>query len=304
MADAGRIIVNRDFHGGYESMRNISQRWGYFSNWANENDVRKMENVTPELVIKYGQFLQGQIDSGKRTSASVPKNYVSAVNTVMKLATNNAWKSVRPGKDCGIQSRTYISTESKAMSEATHNAALSIVGDRIACLLVLQRAFGLRFKESCLLSPKSALPEALKHGHISLRAGTKGGRFRTVPCRPRGIPALEAAILIQDGRSMIPKGMSFKDFQDECYAVMKGIGKHGSAFHSERHAYAQERYTEITGAPAPVDAHWPRKERIMRLAEFLSITNDEAKLIDHAARLKISIELGHNRTDITNNYLG
>ena len=302
MAFAGRMIIERRFHGSDQSKADIAQRWGFFSKFAAERGVKKMENVTTELVIQYGQSLQCELDSGERKTSSAPKNYVSAVNTVMRLATDHQWVPVRPGKDCGIQPRKYLPTETKALPEATHQTAQRIIGERIAAMMALQRAFGLRFKESCLLNPKLALREALKHGRITLKAGTKGGKRRSVPCRPSGIAALEKAILVQDGRSMIPKTMSYADFRKECYqaAALAGI----SGFHCERHFYAQSRYTEITGAPAPINAGWTRRERILNLAALLNIDEDKAKQIDHDARLQISHELGHNRPGITRVYTG
>lgn len=301
MADAGQLILNKKFHGGYQSKYDIGQRWGFFSKWAAGKGVKKMEKVTPELVVEYGQSLQAELTAGLRLSSSAPKNYVSAVNTVMKLATSYQWKTVRPGKDCGIQRRVYIPVESKAMTLSTHQTAIKVIGDRVACLMELQRAFGLRFKESCLLSPKLALRSAKKYGHITLRAGTKGGKLRRVTCRPCGITALESAIKFQDGRSMIPDSMSYAQFREDCYAQARLAG---IRFHDERHFYAQSRYTEITGAPAPIEVRWSRKERIAQLAAFLNIEMDAARIIDQDARLIISIELGHNRTGITNAYLG
>jgi hypothetical protein len=58
--------------------------------------------------------------------------------------------------------------------------------------------------------------------------------------------------------------------------------------HGLRHAYALDRYKELTGHHAPVRSDEP-------------IPRDK---IDLAARAVISEELGHNRVDITNNYLG
>jgi Integrase len=302
MSIAGRMVVDRNFHGGYQSKADIAQRWGYFCKWvADEHGVKKMENLTPEHVIAYGRHLQSQLDAGERTSSSAPKNYVSAVNTVLRLATNGKWKPVRPGRDCGIQPRSYVATESKAMTQYTHESAKRVVGEKITCLLDLQRAFGLRFKESCLLNPTLALREALKHGQITLTAGTKGGKRRTIPCRPCGVAALERAIAVQDGRSMIPKNLSYVEFRTECYEQAK-LAKIG--FHSERHHYAQERYTEITGAPSPVHAGWLRRERLEKLANYLAVSVEEAKKIDTSARLQISIELGHNRESISNVYIG
>lgn len=301
MATAGHIVVENWFHGGFQSKRDISHRWNYFCRWSAERGIKRMENITRQLVIEYGQSLQLELDAGERKSSSAPKNYVSAVNTVLRLATQGAWKAVKPGRDCGIVARSYIPNESKAMSLASHHIALKIVDDRISCMMGLQRAFGLRFRESCLLNPKLALKEALKDDRITLRAGTKGGKLRRVPCRPCGIAALEKAISVQDGRSLIPKNMSYVDFQKLCYSQAKqaGIG-----FHSERHFYAQDRYRELTGAPSPVEAGWSRKERITKLSAYLNITTHEAKEIDIDARYQISKELGHHRTEITNAYLG
>ena len=301
MAVAGRMIVDCKFHGGYQSKADIAQRWGYFCKWAITQGIKKMELITHDLIIQYGRHLQSELDAGERKSSSAPKNYVSAINTVLRLATNEEWKAVKPGRDCGIQPRKYIPDETKAMPESTHQTAQRMVGERIACLMELQRTFGLRFKESCLLNPKLALKEAIKYGRITLKAGTKGGKKRRVPCRPQGISALEKAVLIQDGRSMIPVDRSYCEFRKECYeqASIAGIG-----FHSERHYYAQERYQEITSAPAPIDAGWSRRDRLLNLSKYLGISEEIAKQIDHDARLQISIELGHNRVGITNVYVG
>jgi hypothetical protein len=141
----------------------------------------------------------------------------------------------------------------------------------------------------------------MRYGRITVKAGTKGGKKRQVPCLPQGIQVLELAMQVQDGRSMIPKTKSYVEFHDECYEIAH---KAGIRFHSERHFYAQERYREITSAPSPIDAGWSRKERISKLANYLNTTKEQAKIIDHDARLQISIELGHNRVEITNVYVG
>jgi site-specific recombinase XerD len=303
---AGRMILQRRSRCGFKTQDDYADRWRLFCTWASERNVKKMELVTKELLIEYGQHLQKQLEAGEHKSASAPKNYVSAVNAVMKLATNGEWKSVLPGVDCGIQKRSYIPTVNKAATDAEYRNAQRVVDDRISSLLALERAFGLRFKESALLNAKAALKEATIKGFITVKAGTKGGRKRTVPCRPVGITALEQAANIQNGRSMIPnitlpKEMTYVLFRQECYAI---AGEKGFNFHSERHAYAQERYREIMNAPSPIEAGWPRKERFVKLAEYLNINKAEARELDKSARLTISIELGHSRVEITNAYLG
>lgn len=313
---AGRMILQRRSRNGFKTQHDYADRWRLFCSWASEQNVKKMENVTPDIVVEYGRHLQSQLEAGVYASASAPKNYVSAVNAVMKLATRGKWQSVLPGSDCGIQKRVYIPKENKAITDAGHAKAQSASGERISALLGLQRAFGLRFKESALLNAKLALKEASTKGFISVKAGTKGGRKRTVPCRPLGIAALEQAVAVQDGRSMIPRyvtdpetgaqkdvsaEITYYKFRQECYNV---ASEQGFKFHSERHAYAQERYREITSAPSPIEPGWPRKERFKHLAEYLNISETEAREIDNAARQIVSTELGHSRVEITNAYLG
>jgi hypothetical protein len=62
--------------------------------------------------------------------------------------------------------------------------------------------------------------------------------------------------------------------------------------HGLRHAYAQERYRELTGrAPPAAGTSW-------------SGLTPQEKIEDRQARLTISEELGHGREQITAVYLG
>ena len=63
--------------------------------------------------------------------------------------------------------------------------------------------------------------------------------------------------------------------------------------HGHRHAYAQERYQELTGWSAPAAGGPPSQ----------SLT-PEQKGLDQEARLTISRELGHEREAVTAVYLG
>jgi len=301
MLDAGRMVLRERSRNGFKTQDDYIDRWRLFCGYAKENGVTKMEQVDRSFVIGYGQHLQRQLDSGVYRSASAPKNYLSAVNCVLKLATQGEWKTVRPGSDCGIERRKYIPKTTKSISENKHAQMQENVGERIAHLLALQRAFGLRFKESCLLDPKAALKHVEKYGFISVKAGTKGGRPRHVPCTENGKRILEQAAKIQKGKSMVPHKMSYIKFRQECYAQAQIAGFN---FHSERHAYAQNRYRELVNAPSPIEAGWEHKGRIEKLAEHLAIPFDEAKDLDKRSRLRISIELGHSRVEISNAYLG
>ena len=122
------------------------------------------------------------------------------------------------------------------------------------------------------------------------------------------VPSFEAtyaerAAEIQGGdRSMIPAAQTYASFQAESYRELREAN--GQGFHGERHTYAQERYSELTGAPAPVAAAWGREERFERLAEHLGVSIGEAKAIDQDAREQVAQELGHGRCEVTNAYLG
>jgi hypothetical protein len=63
--------------------------------------------------------------------------------------------------------------------------------------------------------------------------------------------------------------------------------------HGLRHAYAQQRYKELTGWTAPV-AGGPTSKQL----------NPEQRALDYEARTMISHELGHARAEISAVYLG
>jgi hypothetical protein len=221
----------------------------------------------------------------------------------MAIATEGKWSSVSPTRDCGIDQRSGIATENRAISEAQHDELKAGVGERLGAMLDLQRSLGLRFEESSKLDAGRALSEAQKTGQVSISAGTKGGLERTVPASPEAIAALERAAAIQcKDRSMIPASDSYRDFQQMAYRELREAG--GNGFHGERHAFAQERYEALTGAPAPVVEGWGRDERFERLADALGVSVDEAKAIDQEARQQVAEELGHGRIEVTNAYLG
>ncbi|MBS3952402.1 MAG: integrase domain-containing protein [Methylomicrobium sp.] len=301
MFTAGRMLLKDRSLNGFKTQSDYIDRWRLFVMYAEEKGVKKMEQVTASFVIDYGQHLQKQLEAGVYSSASAPKNYLSTVNCVMRLATGGQWKTVRPSKDCGIERRKYIPKTSKALPEAKHQEVQQAVDDRLSLIIDLQRALGLRFKESCLFDANAALKQLGKFGYITIHSGTKGGRPRRLPCDNEMRKVMEAAVEIQSGKSLIPKEMTYIKFRQECYQQAK---TNEMSFHSERHAFAQKRYRDIVNAPCPLEAGWEHRGRIGKLAEYLSISETEAKRIDEEARLKISMELGHSRVEISNAYLG
>ena len=299
MSRAGDAALKNLSGLSFSGIATLSERWGEFCKWAQAEGIKKMENVTRETVINYGNRLADRVALGE-LSAATAQNYVSAANRVMGIARGDNAVSVSPTRDCGIPKRSGIATESRAIGEKEHAATQGRVSPRLGALAGLQREFGLRFKESCLLNVRKALQEAKTLGHVRIVDGTKGGRARTVPiARPeRQMAALERAAALQDGRSMVPAGRRYIDFARACY---RELGNH----HGERHSYAQARYEALTGSPCPLAAnvaHGAAHHRF--LAGRLGVTAAQARGLDQQARLQIAEELGHGRIDITHKYLG
>jgi integrase len=171
----------------------------------------------------------------------------------------------------------------------------------VLVLLNLQRTLGLRFKESALLDARQSLLQADKYRAVTILSGTKGGKRRDVPVSSEAKAALKQAANIQDGRSMIPSGMSYVKFRQECYAKAQ---QHQFNFHAQRHHYAQSRYKDLTGVPAPITTGVPRKNWLAFVADCVGVGADRAESIDRTARSTLSNELGHNRLEVVSVYIG
>ena len=155
--------------------------------------------------------------------------------------------------------------------------------------LKLIEAFGLRVEEAIKIRPAQADKGVL----LELQGSwTKGGRRRQLPISTeKQVEALAYAIEIAGNGSLIPADKSFiqqrKSFDHQ--TLKAGLRN----LHGLRHAFAQQRYVELTGWPSP-KAGGPSKS---------SLTPSELKL-DRWARKIISEELGHSRIGITKVYIG
>ena len=150
-------------------------------------------------------------------------------------------------------------------------------------------AFGLRREESIKIRPQWA-----DRGDklVLMDSWTKGGREREIPIGTQEQRALlEIAKSFVGGGSLIPKEMSYvgqlNRFKGQC--AQAGI-RH---VHGHRHCYAQMRYQQLTGWACPTKGG-PRSRQL----------TPEQKIVDGDARLTITEELGHGRTQITAAYLG
>ena len=170
--------------------------------------------------------------------------------------------------------------------------------ERVAAIVRLARATGMRLREAILADLPRLHREAEHLGRINIQDGTKGGRSGA--SAPRWIVVNEEVkAALQLARKASPTGSRNLLARDESYAAFlqqtvlparETLHKQGlKGFHELRAAYACERYEQITGHAAPVNGgHCYRIDRDL----------------DQQARQQISVELGHNRNEVVSAYIG
>jgi integrase len=180
--------------------------------------------------------------------------------------------------------------------------------------VMLMRDFGMRFQEAAKFRPE----ENIQGNRIDIVYGTKGGRDRDfefqyekdlgerrqfdINERQREtIQQLNQYLERQNVVSLSRMFEKYKNFENNTRNEYKkaGITKEGVGTpHGLRHAYAQERYKDLTGWKPP--AQLTDEER----RTFRGSMSKEARELDRSVRLEISHELGHGRTQVSSNYIG
>lgn len=298
MISAGRIALSNAASRGelsFASADTIADRWSHLSRFAKNEGIGRMERIDASLVRRFGQHLAVKVKDGQ-LSAAYTQNLISAVNTVMSLATRGTWESISPTRDCGIPQRSSVRQVAPAGYDrqqfVTAIQALREQGlDRQASVAEFARELGLRSKEGSLLDTVKALKEAQIKGQVTITEGTKGGRSRvvTISSDRQQQALLRAAAAQGDGRNIIPTDNTWKTWREGGLRngrealQMNGI----SRYHELRASYACERYRALTGHNAPVLG-----------GQIVS------RAIDLAAREQIAAELGHGRIDVVAAYVG
>lgn len=187
-----------------------------------------------------------------------------------------------------VERRVYVTGESKARD--LEQQKLDSISDQYTKnALKLQAAFGLRREEAIKFSPSYAD----KGDRITLKASwTKGGKARDIP-----ISNEEQRRVLDEARRFAGRGAlipSNKNYIQQVRTYERNTAKAGlDKNHGLRHAYAQQRYQELTGRNCPAQGGTQRRD-----------LDVQAREEDREARLIISRELGHEREAITAVYLG
>lgn len=221
----------------------------------------------------------------------------SSAGTIKNNMSHIRWWARKVGKEdiipldnqaLTIPSRSLIPEETKA--QYLSKAELDSISDvRIRLSIQLQQEFGLR-REECLKFTPSYADQG---SFLQLKGSwTKGGRAREIPVVSTTQRELLNRVRSTAGTgSMIPPDTSYASWNRHYKAVASKCGF--SNLHGLRHGYAQRRYQALTGWLSPFAGGPLRKE-----------LNAAQKDLDIQARLRVSRELGHNRLEITNVYLG
>jgi integrase len=194
----------------------------------------------------------------------------------------------RSNEHYGIPDRRFVTNESKAKT-VTHEQLERVRDEHVRMSLELQQAFGLRREEAMKFQPSFAD----RGDHLVLKTSwTKGGRERAIPIRTDAQrELLKRARRLAGLGSLIPSNRNYRQ-QMRIYegnTCRAGLSK----MHGLRHAYAQNRYEELTGWKAPATGGPSSK-----------LLTQEQRELDHEARLIISHELGHDREAVVSAYLG
>lgn len=266
-------------------------RWKRFCRFCESLMIFEVEKISAEVLITYADTCAG-------LATATAQNYISSVNSVMKILDKN-WKSVSPK---GLIGRSRSSVRKKPVSLSYSDIQLAIdelknQGEiELAAVISLAANFGLRRRECVLLDIKTAIKEVKKQGSFDVVKGTKGGRgrhvSRLIPCNEILLRQLEKINEnLESSRSLIPDGMNLKQFYDVisnyCLPVLRKNGI--DRLHDLRVFYACQRYEKLTGFSPPCNR---------------SSGNLASPLNDHEAREIISNELGHSRVQIVSAYIG
>jgi integrase len=274
-------------------------RWCRSEDGPGYNDARLIDRRTLQ---DYAAYLRQQIQQGELCIATA-QNRLSSVNrTLAALRGDQDVRIASPSQALGLRRSSVRTRAPDGQDRQQVRRVLEVLGvqhqDRVAAIVRLARATGMRLREAILADLPRLQHEAEHFGRINIQDGTKGGRSGA--SAPRWVVANEEVkAALQLARKASPTGSRNLLARDESYATFlqqtllparETLREQGlKGFHELRAAYACERYEQLTGHAAPVNGgHCYRIDRDL----------------DQQARQQISLELGHNRIDVVSAYIG
>ena len=277
-------LCRRNRDGSYRTQADRERQLTLIANQFHTLGYRKMntQSLKPkhvEALVKHWQREDISVGAIKNR-LTVIRWWAQKVNRQNVVARSN--------DHYGIPDRQFVTNRSKARTVTLPD--LERVRDlHVRMSLELQQAFGLRREEAIKFQPSFAD----RGDHIALKASwTKGGKPREIPVRTdEQRSVLDRVRQLAGNGSLIPSSRNYRQQLRiyERHTANAGLSK----MHGLRHAYAQARYQELTGWPAPAAG-----------GPIVKAVTAEQKLVDQEARLAISRELGHERIQVVGIYLG
>jgi site-specific recombinase XerC len=199
-----------------------------------------------------------------------------------------AWVLARDNSHYGIPERQYVATTSKACTVTARDLA-QVRDPYVRMSLALQQAFGLRRAEAMKCQPAYAD----RGDRLVLKASwAKGKKAREIPIRTAAQRAvLDRAHRLAGRGSLIPADRTYIQQLKLYERQTAAAGLHH--LDGVRQAYAQQRYQELTGWPAPAAGGPPH-----------TALTPTQQVQDAAARRTIGQELGHTQARSTVGVLG
>jgi hypothetical protein len=298
---AGKLAA-ANFYPSYGSSALVARRWALFVLYLREStEIRRMENITRDVVVEYGLHLKVRCETGALSRHSVVC-YMSAVNTILAIGRGDNLLRVSPVRDLQL-SRSLKAEKIDRGARFSWDLCCKL-GAANKTLCKLHRSWGLRFEEAAKLDARKALAEVLSTEKITIAAGTKGGKARTVVLREGALQIdvlREAADLQGDQKSLIPSDLKYAVFASRAH---NKAYHHGVRFHDARHAFCQALYLRLTGWKSPIALSLSKKKHLKFTMLEHDLSEVEYRSIDQNARKTIAREMGHERVSVTTSYLG
>jgi integrase len=297
MGYAGLQSLKSYYGGGHHSsVHSHAARWGESCRWLREHEgIRDATQITQEIVEKYAKYVADKVEANE-ISVAYAQNLLSSVNVTLQALRGDSSIKVSPAKSVGQRCTVRMTAPTgfdrnqlqKAIDEMR---ALGL--DRAATAAEVAREFGVRIREATLADLDSWQKLAMRNKFIDVQDGCKGGRDaeRLVRVTPFGMEVLERALASrpEGSKNLLSSNETYAQFKDgEIKRAREILHAHGiKGFHDLRAAYACELYASETGHAAPALG-----------GKILD------KKLDRHARMVVAMALGHNRIDVTAEYVG
>ena len=180
--------------GHFATVQAHSERCRLFCDWLlSSHQIADARRINQEVFYAYAAHVRALLENGD-ISVSTATNRISSVNVVMKILRGDTKVHIsKIGKVLG-EKRCHIRTIApKGMLYEQLDPLIEELTKldfpRVAAIILLARAAGMRLREAILANLPRLTREAMSLGEINIQDGCKGGRSGAFA--PRWVPATD-----------------------------------------------------------------------------------------------------------------